>query len=1173
VPDGMRAPTVPIGAPDVIWGQPGAGGLLTEWAESVPDLMWPESVRTFGRMRRDARLASIMKAFFLPILRSTWVVDPAGVDRAEAVDLVAGDLGLPILGEKAPAQASPVRGFSWHEHLRLAMLNLIYGHMPFEQWYEYRGGRTHLAGLQERQPHTIAIIDIDPQGYVRQVYQNTQEQPIPANRLLWYCNEREGANYAGVSLLRPCYTSWVLKHETMRVHATSIRRFGMGVPGVEAPPGATPGQITQAQQLASQMRVGDQSGAGLPSGFKFSLTGLTGSVPDAVGFLQFCNQEMTGSALAQIVELAHSTYGSRAVGESFLDLFLLSLQAVADQLGATATFGDPAMPGIARSLVEYNWGPGEPVPRIVSSDVGERHEATATAISALVTSGALMPDAGIDSYLRQAYGLPARSGPYTPPAPKGGPKPPPGPQPAGGGGGQAPPGGGAQPPPPGGPAGGPAGGQPPAAAAGPLGSRTRRLRAQAGGLRRELSAVEAAAGFEPELLRDQGDRAVAALRYQWEPVQRAMMADIAEQVAAAVDGGRLHQVAAAAPDTAPAAALVEAGMQDMAWKGAMQLIREAAAQGVVIDPRAVRLDDARIGQVAQARAGLIGARLAAEAGKKTLSVVAASAGSDAAGEVTTHLAGLSDSPLEDQLLAAMTAAQNMGRIEAAHAGMDLTGGTATATEILDQNTCGPCEQVDGRQFASIDEAEAAYPSGGYRDCAGMLRCRGTIVINWDDGSGGGEPGSPAPVPAAAAAADGLLTYPPADTVAAVEARLAARYPGGVAQAQAEHGDSPPGQHIDAPAGKVRSLWPQPGQDTVDAYREQLAAGGKLARAWAVAQQGYYYLVRGNHQAVAHVLEGATALGLLVLDLGAAETVGPPAQAARPKADARERRAVADFDPGQARDGDGKWTSEGGGAGKPGRSIARMMDDAGAGPGREPLPADLVQAIDGAYGHGGLKAKVWPDRSFAAPAEGQARIRGEIQNADGEPVGEFVRRVLRVPVEGGQPGETRLVAENYEMEITDPTLQGQGFASAFNAHMEDLYREAGVHQVRLTANLTVGGFAWARTGFDFAAPSDAAKIADTFGAAATVARMVAAGTTDRPAKPETGFGRAVLMLADDPDALAQAEEVTGRAGSEPFGSDAFPLPFDYSQVGYRPGAKTWPGRELLLGAGWNGVKTL
>src|SRR6266567_3548983 len=40
MPSGMRAaPTSPIGRPDVLWGLPGAGGMLTEWAESVPDLL------------------------------------------------------------------------------------------------------------------------------------------------------------------------------------------------------------------------------------------------------------------------------------------------------------------------------------------------------------------------------------------------------------------------------------------------------------------------------------------------------------------------------------------------------------------------------------------------------------------------------------------------------------------------------------------------------------------------------------------------------------------------------------------------------------------------------------------------------------------------------------------------------------------------------------------------------------------------------------------------------------------------------------------------------------------------------------------------------------------------------------------------------------------------------
>lgn len=313
MPQGLRVvgkpPTSPVGAPDVLWGLPGQGGLLTEWAETVPDLTWPESIRTYGRMRRDPRLAAVLKAFFYPILRSTWVVDPAGVDRSEAVQLVAGDLGLPVLGSKGPPpKTAAVKGFNWYEHLRLALLHLVYGHMPFERWYNVTKGVTHLAGVAERQPHTVALIDLADDGSIKDLLQNTQQTPLAANRLLWYCHEKEGANWAGVSLLRESYTPWVLKHETLRVHATSIRRFGMGVPGVEAPPGATPGQVEQARQLAAGFRAGDSAGAGLPAGFKFTLTGLSGAVPDAVAFLGYLDQQMTGSCLAQIVELASSTF-------------------------------------------------------------------------------------------------------------------------------------------------------------------------------------------------------------------------------------------------------------------------------------------------------------------------------------------------------------------------------------------------------------------------------------------------------------------------------------------------------------------------------------------------------------------------------------------------------------------------------------------------------------------------------------------------------------------------------------------------------------------------------------------------------------------------------------------------------------------------------------------------
>ena len=272
------------------------------------------------------------------------------------------------------------------------------------------------------------------------MWQTTQDDPIAANRLTWYVNEKEGANWAGTSLLRPCYTPWVLKHEVMRVHATSIRRFGMGIPSVTAPPGATPAQIEEAQRLAAGMRAGDTAGAGLPAGYQFNLTGLTGAAPDAVGFLGYLDQEITGSALASIIELAHATYGSRALGESFLDLFLLSLQAAADAVGNIATYGSPSMPGLARALVEYNWGPGEPIPRIVATDVGDRHEITATSLQLLISCGAIAPDPVLESFIRDAWGLPARPAdapypapPAAPPAPAAPGGPPPAPDDSSGG--------------------------------------------------------------------------------------------------------------------------------------------------------------------------------------------------------------------------------------------------------------------------------------------------------------------------------------------------------------------------------------------------------------------------------------------------------------------------------------------------------------------------------------------------------------------------------------------------------------------------------------------------------------------------------------------------------------------------------------------------------------------
>lgn len=745
----MAAPLKDIGVPDLTWWS-GQGALSGEPWEFTPDLAWPSSVTTFGRMRHDSQLQAVLSAYNLPILRATWAVDPAGC-RDEVVQHVADDLGLPVLGDDTPGPARR-RGITWQRHLRKALLHLVFGHMPFELRYREEGGLLRLDHLGERMPWTIAEINLNTDSTIKFVTQNTQRDPIPANRLLWYVTGQEGANWTGHSMLRPAYALWLIKHEVMRVHATSIRRFGMGVPYVEAPAGATAAQVAQARDLAQAMRAGDQSGAGLPAGFKPQLMGLAGSVPDALGFIRYLDQSMAKMVLAGLIELGQTETGSRALGQSFLDLFLLSLQGVADETAETVTSGQDGMPGAVTDLVDQNWGEDEASPRIRCVDVGQSYEVTAESLAALVTAKALIPDEALEAWIRKQWRLPENEGTAPPGA-----LPPPKPPAPGGAGPQGGPGG---PPPAPAPPAGPGQLPPtakrelltgnPAAARIPgrdvvdlelfetdpgyramIEEKYPQSRASGPVLRRALTEREIAAGFDAAGYQAEWQSELDALVAQYRPVTAAQYAALTDQVQAAAEAQNpslLGQLSA--PDSG-GAPLIKAAMLAAAVAAVRRMVREAAGQGVTIDPAKARVDEKQIGREADARAALLGSYLAQQAGAKAMQVIGVSPQA-AAGDVAAHLDDLRPGALWDHLGAALTTAQNTGRVAALKAAPAAAGRPVyIASEVLDKNTCGPCRDIDGQEFAGLAEAEGAYPAGAYRRCLGQFRCRGTVIATWE----------------------------------------------------------------------------------------------------------------------------------------------------------------------------------------------------------------------------------------------------------------------------------------------------------------------------------------------------------------------------------------------------------------------------------------------------------
>jgi hypothetical protein len=126
-----------------------------EMGETNPDLMWPKSIEVFDKMRReDGQVGSSSARSRCRSAARLGQIDPRRPrrgrrvrrDRPRPADQGSGR-------RKRPCAPGPVLV---QEHLRLALLELVYGHSFFEQVYRPEGDPAHLGKLAWRPPRTIS---------------------------------------------------------------------------------------------------------------------------------------------------------------------------------------------------------------------------------------------------------------------------------------------------------------------------------------------------------------------------------------------------------------------------------------------------------------------------------------------------------------------------------------------------------------------------------------------------------------------------------------------------------------------------------------------------------------------------------------------------------------------------------------------------------------------------------------------------------------------------------------------------------------------------------------------------------------------------------------------------------------------------------------------------------
>ena len=176
------------------------------------------------------------------------------------------------------------------------------------------------------------------------------------------------------------------------------------------------------------------------------------------------------------------------------------------------------------------------------------------------------------------------------------------------------------------------------------------------------------------------------------------------------------------------------------------------------------------------------------------------------------------------------------------------------------------------------------------------------------------------------------------------------------------------------------------------------------------------------------------------------------------------------------------------------------------------------------------------RVTGQPGYGSRYVFADIHDSDDNIVGQ-AEFTIHDPTIGDVPSAyvNGLFVQGSADNAEGGDYRRQGFGTRYRHHFEAAFRAAGIRELRLHTILT-GGIFWARAGFDFAAPDARDDV----------------------------IRKAREWLVSHPQWRKQVDELAARDNS---------TPLEWLMLGWSPHASTWPGRQIMDGSSWDGVKRL
>jgi hypothetical protein len=419
-------------------GTPIVSGFLHDLGEYNSELAGRNALPIYEKMRRgDAQVRATLAACKLPVLSARWDVVPGGgrEPQASTESREQNPVTSTGAGKNTQAKATEVATFvrdnlfgglefrtstggwatqNWDDVVRNALLMLDFGCAVHEDVWTVDKSSIRLRKLAARLPITFyrwyteadgeTLLALEQLGYRGGRYLRVM---VPAEKCAVFTYQQEGANFWGISLQRAMYPHWYVKSNLYRIDAIACERNSLGIPVYRLSPGFSREDRETAYNFVTQLAAHEATGLVEPPcepGAGFRIVGYEGRVRDLGPSIEHHNVMISRSALALFMDLAQAQHGSRALGKEHGDFFMLALQHLADQIALDITNST------VRRLVQYNFGDGAPVPRLVAANVQARGLADIVdALTQFAQAGLVVSEENLRAFIREELALPPES--------------------------------------------------------------------------------------------------------------------------------------------------------------------------------------------------------------------------------------------------------------------------------------------------------------------------------------------------------------------------------------------------------------------------------------------------------------------------------------------------------------------------------------------------------------------------------------------------------------------------------------------------------------------------------------------------------------------------------------------------------------------------------------------